>query len=242
VVLTSGRKIFSVAAYQDVSLLLDAIGQIPGMVLFRDQDWWKALQPRLENDVLRLNADLKPEWGPAPSTGTVNVIRTIDVTGLSACVIDFTTIDPLYKQIDIQLANVIPPGTNAGMRWRMAAGSPPVYYTGSADYWWNDSYVFGGGSTATHGGLNDHAEVNAGSGIYSGAYGGQSGTFKLYNFRDPAQFPRVRMDWDQYDQFGYPAAGFGVGTCNHAFAPSEMAIYADTGAFISGQVKVIGYL
>jgi hypothetical protein len=242
VVLTSGRKIFSVAAYQDVSLLLDAIGQIPGMVLYRDRDWWKSLQPRLENDVLRLNADLMPEWGPAPSTGTVNVIHTEDVSGYTAWEWDPTAVDPLYKAVDIHLENWRPTTNGAGLRWRAATGSPPVYYTGSADYWWNDYRIFGGGSTGNNGGLNDHAEINAGNGIYAGTYGGISAVIKNYNFRDAAMFPRMRADWDLYDQFGYPAAGWGVSSCNHAFAPTRISFYLDNGPIVAGTVKVVGYL
>lgn len=57
-----GTKRYSMAAMQDVSDLLDALGQLEGMVLYRTAQWWTALPPGLPTMVLTIGDDGLPSW------------------------------------------------------------------------------------------------------------------------------------------------------------------------------------
>lgn len=63
-----GRRYYPVAARDQVSELLDTLGFGVGFVLFRDDEYWKGLEPRFEGDVLTLDANGKPGWA-VPSGG-----------------------------------------------------------------------------------------------------------------------------------------------------------------------------
>lgn len=60
-----GRKLFSVAAYQDVSLLLDAIAQVPGDLLLRGDSFWERLPKGSIGDNLVIAPDGSIQWEPA---------------------------------------------------------------------------------------------------------------------------------------------------------------------------------
>ncbi len=73
-VMPDGRKVFSMAAMQDVSLLLDALAQLKGDLLTRGDDWWQPLRPDDPTQALTLVWDpiLKaPKWGTPPVVGTI---------------------------------------------------------------------------------------------------------------------------------------------------------------------------
>lgn len=57
-----GKKRYSVAAMQDVSELLDALGQIEGMILYRDGTWWTGLAIGEANQVLSVSDEGLPAW------------------------------------------------------------------------------------------------------------------------------------------------------------------------------------
>lgn len=69
IILPSGRKLFSMAAYQDVSLLFDAICQIPGGMFVRGADWWTFVPPGLPGDALITDPTGEIRWGPAVNGG-----------------------------------------------------------------------------------------------------------------------------------------------------------------------------
>jgi hypothetical protein len=58
---TNGRKIYSMAAMQDVSEILDILGQEPGMILVRGEQWWTALPPGPDGSVLAVIGG-QPVW------------------------------------------------------------------------------------------------------------------------------------------------------------------------------------
>jgi hypothetical protein len=59
-----GTKVFSMAAMQNVSDLLDALGQLQGMILFKGDPWWEGLAIGLEGEVLQVGPDGYPIWSP----------------------------------------------------------------------------------------------------------------------------------------------------------------------------------
>lgn len=61
---TPERKIYPMAALQDVSAVLDALGLNDGDMLYRADKYWTALPIGLEGQVLKVNADGLPEWQP----------------------------------------------------------------------------------------------------------------------------------------------------------------------------------
>lgn len=69
VVTREGRKIYSMAAMQDVSDLLDSIGQVEGTILYRGPTWWMALAPGVPDQVLTVDADGSPAWMPSQGGG-----------------------------------------------------------------------------------------------------------------------------------------------------------------------------
>lgn len=67
--LPDGRKVFSVPSMQDVSLLMDTLGQTPGQLLMRGPTFWAGLNPGAHGTVLKINVSGVPEWqADAPVT------------------------------------------------------------------------------------------------------------------------------------------------------------------------------
>lgn len=54
------------ATLLDVSNLLDIIGASPGMILYRDQEVWRALAPGQPGQVLLIDSEGIPFWGDSP--------------------------------------------------------------------------------------------------------------------------------------------------------------------------------
>lgn len=69
VIFRDGRKVYSMPAMQDVSDLLDALGQTPGDILIRGEDWWTYLPIGPENAVLAVGPDGLPIWSEVPGGG-----------------------------------------------------------------------------------------------------------------------------------------------------------------------------
>ncbi len=69
IVMPDGRKVFSVVARQDVSLLLDTIGQTLGSVFYRGNSLWDVVEPGLPGQILTMGVDGVPAWGDAPAVG-----------------------------------------------------------------------------------------------------------------------------------------------------------------------------
>lgn len=69
VVLRDGRKIFSMAAIQDVSAILDSLGQTPGDMFVRGETWWGVIGIGDENDVLTVGPDGEIIWRPVAASG-----------------------------------------------------------------------------------------------------------------------------------------------------------------------------
>lgn len=65
--LKTGKKYFSMPAMMDISELLDAIGQLPGDMMFRGPDWWTRIPAGNLGDILTMSADDTPLWAPPPS-------------------------------------------------------------------------------------------------------------------------------------------------------------------------------
>lgn len=60
-ILDGSTKVYSVAVKNDVSEVLDAIGQTPGDILYRAETGWQAL-PAGDNDTVLSMVDGKPSW------------------------------------------------------------------------------------------------------------------------------------------------------------------------------------
>lgn len=69
IVQEDGRKLYSMAALQDVSDLLDTIGQVPGDMMYRGTTWWTRLPVGNAGDFLQLDVDQHPFWGPSGNDG-----------------------------------------------------------------------------------------------------------------------------------------------------------------------------
>lgn len=65
-----GKKRYSVAAMQDVSDLLDALWQLKGGILVRDETWWTGLPAGVSGDLLQMGPDGLPIWSPAAGGGS----------------------------------------------------------------------------------------------------------------------------------------------------------------------------
>lgn len=57
-----GTKVFSMAAMQDVSKLLDAIWQLKGGILVRGDTWWEGLEPGDPGTIMTIGLDGSPSW------------------------------------------------------------------------------------------------------------------------------------------------------------------------------------
>lgn len=62
-----GRKVFPVAAMQDVSLLLDAVWQLENGLLVRGPTWWQGLPPGAPKSVLTVQSDESLGWSAGAS-------------------------------------------------------------------------------------------------------------------------------------------------------------------------------
>lgn len=62
VVLRDGRKIFTMASIQDVSAILDALGQTPGDLLVRGDPFWTNIPKGANGTFLSINEDGDFEW------------------------------------------------------------------------------------------------------------------------------------------------------------------------------------
>lgn len=69
VVNINGRNLFAMASMQQVSLILDSIGQTSGDMLLRDAKYWRALSAGAISDVLTVLPDGSIGWAPAASSG-----------------------------------------------------------------------------------------------------------------------------------------------------------------------------
>lgn len=78
-----GKVIFSMAARRDVSELLDAIGQLKGMMLFKGDDLWQALEVGIPNDVLQIDPVTGlPVWAPSPvPSGAGSLLAQVNAIG-----------------------------------------------------------------------------------------------------------------------------------------------------------------
>lgn len=70
--LDDGRKLFSVAANQNVSDLIDALAQRVGEMLFRNVDGWEPIPVGEPDDVLTFR-DGRPQWLPASGGGGAGI-------------------------------------------------------------------------------------------------------------------------------------------------------------------------
>lgn len=66
-----GRKLFSMAAMQDVSKTLDAIWQTKNGILVRGKDWWEGLAPGAVGDLLTIDGNGDVAWLAAPPTAVI---------------------------------------------------------------------------------------------------------------------------------------------------------------------------
>lgn len=69
-----GRKYYPMAFVQDVSDSLDAIGQFPGMMLFRGEHLWLPIQPGSPGNYLRYVTDNDPPEWIAATTGQYLIV------------------------------------------------------------------------------------------------------------------------------------------------------------------------
>jgi hypothetical protein len=69
VVFRDGRKIYSVAAIQDVSAIFDSIGQTPGDMFLRGETWWEVIAKGDPNQVLQIQPDGSIQWADLISSG-----------------------------------------------------------------------------------------------------------------------------------------------------------------------------
>lgn len=66
----NGTKVYSMAAMQDVSAILDALAQTQNSMLVRGAAYWEGLPPGAEGQILTLDATGTPLWTtPTPSVG-----------------------------------------------------------------------------------------------------------------------------------------------------------------------------
>lgn len=75
IALDDGRKLFSVAANQNVSELLDAIAQSVGELMFRNVEGWEPVETGNPDDVLTFR-DGRPQWLPNSGGGGSGVMAT----------------------------------------------------------------------------------------------------------------------------------------------------------------------
>lgn len=76
-----GKRIRPLAARNDVSTLLDALGDAPGNLLFRDDTYWDILPPGAPNQVLVMDpATGVPKWSSVP-TGATAPATLLQLTG-----------------------------------------------------------------------------------------------------------------------------------------------------------------
>lgn len=62
--------LYSMATLNDVSILLDAFSQLPGAILFRNDDFWDALPPGTVGQILIVDNDGRPAWIDPESPGS----------------------------------------------------------------------------------------------------------------------------------------------------------------------------
>lgn len=127
VVFKDGRKVFSMVAVQDVSNLLDAIGQVPGDLLLRGTDWWERLPAGAVGASLIIGLDGRPLWvpaGPAPSSGQLFMSAPfLNPNGGGATIGAGTFIGlPILPSADTVLTGLKIVGTAAGSGRKLTAG------------------------------------------------------------------------------------------------------------------------
>jgi hypothetical protein len=64
-----GRKVYSLAAVQDVSSLLDTIGQLKNNILVRGETWWEPIPDGTPGQVLTIKVDGSIGWADAAGGG-----------------------------------------------------------------------------------------------------------------------------------------------------------------------------
>lgn len=69
VIFPDGRKVFSMVAMQDVSALLDALGQTEGDLLVRGEDWWIRIPKGDPDTYLHIADDGSFEWATVGGGG-----------------------------------------------------------------------------------------------------------------------------------------------------------------------------
>lgn len=62
IILIDGRKIFTMASIQDISAVLDALGQTPGDLLVRGENFWTNIPMGEPGQVLAINEEGEYEW------------------------------------------------------------------------------------------------------------------------------------------------------------------------------------
>lgn len=136
-VMPDGRKVFSMAAMQDVSLLLDSIWQQKGGILYRDGTLWKGLKAGTAGQYLRIDpATGLPAYGdlPPPPHGAIGARIARDTGTQSVAVGNVTMTATTYADTGFttnpSAGTITVPETgfyNVTAHVRLQSGSTPTF-------------------------------------------------------------------------------------------------------------------
>lgn len=240
--LPDGRKVFSMAAMQDVSLLLDTIGQTKGGVFFRDTTFWKSLPNPLALSVLTNDEHGNVAWGVAPTSGTVNVLATLNYTNVATIDLDLRAYVGVYDILEVHILHLLPANDGTDIGGRMGTGSPITWHSGSTDYRWasHRSYSSPGGND--QGGVDSNWNMTNGNGVGNGAAEGFSARLISHNWNIAAQKPRWQWDSDHYSDNDLTVRVSGAARYDTAAQCTGLRFFCGSGNIASAKVKVVGYL
>ena len=91
IVLTTGRKLYSMASVRDVSNLLDALSQIPGTMLYRGANIWQPIAGGADGDVLTWQPGDIPQWAAGAGGGASESFQLMPPIVPNIASVAFTT-------------------------------------------------------------------------------------------------------------------------------------------------------
>lgn len=239
--LPDGRKVFSMAAMQDVSLLLDTFTQTRGGLLWRDSTLWKGLEPGNPDDVLKLDAEGLPHWGAPGVAGTVQTILSGAVLNQGSLDIDLNGYQSSAPHIEIFLSNCIPAVDNNALLMRIGDGNPVTWRSGATDYTWASGRWFSSPGTNNQGATEQYVNIHYGNGAGGGNAEGLDLRVSFLNWTKLAQKARFMWDANVYTDNDLAARFAGSGHYNTAGAISGVRFFFNGGNIKEANWRVVSY-
>lgn len=239
-VLSDGRKVFSMTAMQDVSLLLDTLEQTPGGILVRRGTFWEGLVPALPGQVVVADADLNPQWGNAAAGGAIIPLDGGDASGLALLELDFNPYIGIYPILQVELIDFQPSSNSRTLQAAIGTGNPPNWHIGGGDYSVAGTTAWSSGGGGSGGAVIPIMQFNGGIGQGNQTFSTFNMSMKCSNWSNALSATSWRYNYDFTRDNSDEAQSDGAFRLNFSGQGTGLQFSYDTGVIAQGSWRLQG--